>query len=64
MGRTGRHETFVQDAGLVGRGWLLGRPEFFWENASETRGGGCPCRPRAPQRMELGLGFGFGLGLG
>ncbi|CAN0417483.1 unnamed protein product, partial [Laminaria digitata] len=30
---------FVQGAGLIGRGWPFGRPEFFWKNATKTRGG-------------------------
>ena len=27
-------QNFVQDVGLIGRGWPIGRPEFFWKNAT------------------------------
>ena len=51
-------QNFVQDAGLIGRGWLFGRPEFFVgktppQHAAEPRG--CPWRPRAPQRVGLSV---------
>ena len=34
MCRIRQHETFVQDSGLLGRGWLFGRPKCFGKNAT------------------------------
>ena len=54
----------MQDAGLVGQGWLFGRPEFFGKTAPNTRRN----RVAAPADLEhpkgLGFEFGFGYGLG
>ena len=30
--------TFMEDVGLIGRGWSFGRPESVWKNATKTRG--------------------------
>ena len=57
---------FLQDAGLIGRDWVFGRPGFFGktppEHAAEPRD--CPCRPRVSHRAGLALGLGLGLGSG
>ena len=46
---------FLQDAGLIGRDWVFGRPVFLGKtppiHAAEPRD--CPCRPRAPQRAGV-----------
>ena len=58
MCRTGRHKTFVQDAGLllVEAGFSAAKHQNTRRRA-EPRG--CPCRPRASQRVRGRCGLGL-----
>lgn len=61
----GPAQNLVQDAGVIGEGWPVGRPDVFYgktppKQEAELRD--CPCRPRAPQRTgDRGPGLGLGL---
>ena len=46
----------VQDAGLIGRGWLFGRRENFGENATKPPVA-APADLEPRKRLELGCGF-------
>ena len=56
-------QNFVPDAGLIGRGWLFGRPEFFGKNATTTGGGAAwLSMPISSPLQRVGLGLGLGSG--